>query len=203
MRRWAKLLLICAFRCGSNNNLRCCADAFALDVACTSANRIKSIKSVKISKPLGIIVEEADANDPSQGVCIGSIDEGGNAASSGTDICIQDAIVSVNGVDCVAKSFEEVMDLIVSCETPEVELSLARLEGRVAVRWPNGVCVAAPVGEYLGNVASEARFRAPYSCRSGSCGSCEQNAVIDNKTEKKLRPCSAKVPKGVEIIEFL
>ena len=203
MRRWAKLLLICAFRCGSNNNLRCCADAFALDVACTRANRIKSIKSVKISKPLGIIVEEADANDPSQGVCIGSIDEGGNAASSGTDICIQDAIVSVNGVDCVAKSFEEVMDLIVSCETPEVELSLARLEGRVAVRWPNGVCVAAPVGEYLGNVASEARFRAPYSCRSGSCGSCEQNAVIDNKTEKKLRPCSAKVPKGVEIIEFL
>ena len=203
MRRWAKLLLICAFRCGSNNNLRCCADAFALDVACTSANRIKSIKSVKISKPLGIIVEEADANDPSQGVCIGSIDEGGNAASSGTDICIQDAIVSVNGVDCAAKSFEEVMDLIVSCETPEVELSLARLEGRVAVRWPNGVCVAAPVGEYLGNVASEARFRAPYSCRSGSCGSCEQNAVIDNKTEKKLRPCSAKVPKGVEIIEFL
>ena len=203
MRRWAKLLLICAYRCGSNNNLRCCADAFALDVACTRANRIKSIKSVKISKPLGIIVEEADANDPSQGVCIGSIDEGGNAASSGTDICIHDAIVSVNGVDCVAKSFEEVMDLIVSCETPEVELSLARLEGRVAVRWPNGVCVAAPVGEYLGNVASEARFRAPYSCRSGSCGSCEQNAVIDNKTEKKLRPCSAKVPKGVEIIEFL
>ena len=203
MRRWAKLLLICAFRCGSNNNLRCCADAFALDVACTRANRIKSIKSVKISKPLGIIVEEADANDPSQGVCIGSIDEGGNAASSGTDICIHDAIVSVNGVDCVAKSFEEVMDLIVSCETPEVELSLARLEGRVAVRWPNGVCVAAPVGEYLGNVASEARFRAPYSCRSGSCGSCEQNAVIDNETEKKLRPCSAKVPKGVEIIEFL
>ena len=203
MRRWAKLLLICAFRCGSNNNLRCCADAFALDVACTRANRIKSIKSVKISKPLGIIVEEADANDPSQGVCIGSIDEGGNAASSGTDICIQDAIVSVNGVDCAAKSFEEVMDLIVSCETPEVELSLARLEGRVAVRWPNGVCVAAPVGEYLGNVASEARFRAPYSCRSGSCGSCEQNAVIDNKTEKKLRPCSAKVPKGVEIIEFI
>ena len=203
MRRWAKLLLICAFRCGSNNNLRCCADAFALDVACTRANRIKSIKSVKISKPLGIIVEEADANDPSQGVCIGSIDEGGNAASSGTDICIHDAIVSVNGVDCVAKSFEEVMDLIVSCETPEVELSLARLEGRVAVRWPNGVCVAAPVGEYLGNVASEARFRAPYSCRSGSCGSCEQNAVIDNKTEKKLRPCSAKVPKGVEIIEFI
>ena len=203
MRRWAKLLLICAYRCGSNNNLRCCADAFALDVACTRANRIKSIKSVKISKPLGIIVEEADANDPSQGVCIGSIDEGGNAASSGTDICIQDAIVSVNGVDCAAKSFEEVMDLIVSCETPEVELSLARLEGRVAVRWPNGVCVAAPVGEYLGNVASEARFRVPYSCRSGSCGSCEQNAVIDNKTEKKLRPCSAKVPKGVEIIEFL
>ena len=203
MRRWAKLLLICAYRCGSNNNLRCYADAFALDVACTSANRIKSIKSVKISKPLGIIVEEADANDPSQGVCIGSIDEGGNAASSGTDICIQDAIVSVNGVDCAAKSFEEVMDLIVSCETPEVELSLARLEGRVAVRWPNGVCVAAPVGEYLGNVASEARFRVPYSCRSGSCGSCEQNAVIDNKTEKKLRPCSAKVPKGVEIIEFI
>ena len=126
MRRWAKLLLIYAYRCGSNNNLRCCADAFALDhsVACTRANRIK------ISKPLGIIVEEADANDPSQGVCIGSIDEGGNAASCGADICIHDAIVAVNGADCAAKSFEEVMDLIVSCETPEVELSLARLEGR-------------------------------------------------------------------------
>mmetsp|Transcript_17988 Transcript_17988/g.51512 ORF Transcript_17988/g.51512 Transcript_17988/m.51512 type:complete len:197 (+) Transcript_17988:159-749(+) len=195
MRIWASILLIAA------SNARCCADAFALDpgVACTRAKRKKT---VRISKPLGIIVEEVDANDPSKGVCVGSIVEGGNAASCGTDACIHDAIVAVNGADCVAKSFQEVMDLIVSCKTPEVELTLARMEGRVAVRWPNGVCVAAPVGEYLGNVASEARFCVPYSCRSGSCGSCEQIAVIDKKKEKKLRPCSAKVPKGVEIIEF-
>ena len=90
MRRWAnwaKLLLICA--------ASCCADAFALDhgVACTRANRIKS---VKISKPLGIIVEEADGNDPSQGVCIGSIDEGGNAMSAGENLCLANAIRSVS-----------------------------------------------------------------------------------------------------------
>ena len=180
-----------------------CADAFALDphhVTCTDGRKLKP---VKIRKPLGIILEEVDATDPSKGVCVGSINGEGNAASCGTNICVHDQIVAVNGADCSAKSFEEVMDLIVNCEAPEVELILARLEGRVAVRWPNGVCVATPVGEYLGNVASEARYDVPYSCRAGTCGSCEHIAVLDEKREKTLRPCSAKVPKGVETIEFL
>jgi ferredoxin len=197
MRLWISLLLLAAFRyCAS------CADAFAFnpDVPCKKARKLNT---VKMRKPLGIILEEVDATDPSKGVCVGSIDGKSNAASCGTDVCIHDQIVAVNGADCLSRSFEEVMDLIVSCEAPEVEVTLARLEGRVSVRWPNGVCVAAPVGEYLGNVANEARFDLPYSCRSGSCGSCEQHAVLDNKREKKLRPCSTKVPKGVETIEFL
>ena len=194
MRRWRCLPPMVAWHS--------CADAFAFDtgVACTDG---KKVNTVKIRKPLGIILEEVDATDPLKGVCVGSIDGNGNAASHGTDVCIHDQIVAVNGADCSAKSFEEVMDWIVACEAPEVELMLARLEGRVAVRWPNGVCVAAPVGEYLGNVASEARYDVPYSCRAGTCGSCEHVAVLDNKREKTLRPCSAKVPKGVETIEFL
>eukprot|EP00563_Minutocellus_polymorphus_P019635 CAMPEP_0197715986 /NCGR_PEP_ID=MMETSP1434-20131217/1031_1 /TAXON_ID=265543 /ORGANISM="Minutocellus polymorphus, Strain CCMP3303" /LENGTH=196 /DNA_ID=CAMNT_0043300261 /DNA_START=197 /DNA_END=788 /DNA_ORIENTATION=- len=195
MRIWASILLIAA------SNARCCADAFALDpgVACTRAKRKKT---VRISKPLGIIVEEVDANDPSKGVCVGSIVEGGNAASCGTDACIHDAIVAVNGADCVAKSFQEVMDLIVSCKTPEVELTLARMEGRVAVRWPNGVCVAAPVGEYLGNVASEADFVCRTRADRVAVEAASKLQSSTKKKEKKLRPCGAKVPKGVEIIEF-
>ena len=197
MRRWTCLLPMAA--CQSF------ADSFAFDptssgVTCTDGRKLNT---VKMRKPLGIIVEEVDATDPSKGVCVGSIDGKGNAASHGTDVCIHDQIVAVNGADCSAKSFEEVMDLIVACEALEVDLTLARLDGRVAVRWPNGVCVAAPVGEYLGNIASEARYGVPYSCRSGSCGSCEHLAILDNKREKRLRPCSAKVPKGVETIEFL
>ena len=194
MRRWKCLLLMAA--------RSSCADAFALDPHITCAEGTK-LNKVKIRKPLGIIIEEVDAIDPSKGVCIGSIDGKGNAASHGTGVCIHDQIVAVNGANFSAKSFEEVMDLIVTCEAPEIELMLARLEGRVAVRWPNGVCIAAPVGEYLGNVASEARYDVPYSCRSGTCGSCEHSAVLDKKREKRLRPCSAKVPKGVETIEFL
>ena len=194
MRSWKCLLLMAA--------RSSCADAFALDPHITCAEGTK-LNKVKIRKPLGIIIEEVDAIDPSKGVCIGSIDGKGNAASHGTGVCIHDQIVAVNGANCSAKSFEEVMDLIVACEAPEVELMLARLEGRVAVRWPNGVCIAAPVGEYLGNVASEARYDVPYSCRAGTCGSCEHSAVLDKKREKRLRPCSAKVPKGVETIEFL
>mmetsp|Transcript_39144 Transcript_39144/g.80179 ORF Transcript_39144/g.80179 Transcript_39144/m.80179 type:complete len:240 (-) Transcript_39144:1782-2501(-) len=158
--------------------------------------------TLRIAKPLGIVVEEIDGTDSTKGVCIGRIREDSNAASFGTDLCVHDKIVAVNGALCAQESFEVVMDMIASSSGNYVELTLVRTQGRVAVRWPNGVCVAAPVGEYMGNVAIEARYPVPYSCRSGSCGSCEHMAKVDGKKERRYRPCSAKVPKGVATVEF-
>ena len=170
-----------------------------LDAASTYTGKENTIL---VAKPLGIVVEEIDAADPSRGVCISQINADSNAASCGTGLCIHDKIVAVNGASCSQESFEVVMNMITSSPGSNVELTLLRTQGRVAVRWPNGVCVAAPVGEYLGNTAIEARYPVPYSCRSGSCGSCEHIARVDGETERRYRPCSARVPEGVETIEF-
>lgn len=159
--------------------------------------------TVRIAKPLGIVVDEVDPTDPNKGTCIGQISAGSNTAvSCGTDVCIHDRIVAVNGISCSNESFEVVMDMIASSPGDDIELTIRRSQGTVAVQWPNGICVAAPVGEYLGNVANEARYSVPYSCRSGSCGSCEHIARVDDGKERRYRPCSARVPKGVEKMEF-
>ena len=157
--------------------------------------------TVRIRKPLGIVIEEVDANEPTKGVCVGQMNEGSNAAIC-RDICIHDKIVAVNDQACSTKSFDDVMDMISSSSGHDIELTVSRTDDVVAIRWPNGVCVATPVGEYLGNSAIDAQYAIPYSCRSGSCGSCEHIARLDNGKEKRFRPCSHRVPKGIESIEF-
>jgi len=159
---------------------------------------------VCIPKPLGMVLEEVDANDPSQGVCIRQINKGSNACQ--TDVCINDQIIAVNGDEsCCA--FDAIMDRIAQETSDQVTLTLQRPSNAVVVCWPNGVKVAAPVGEYLGNIAQDAAYQdqIDFDCRSGSCGTCAHWAVVDNNTEKPrlYRPCSAKVPKGVETIQIL
>uniref|UniRef100_A0A7R9VUE9 PDZ domain-containing protein n=1 Tax=Pseudictyota dubia TaxID=2749911 RepID=A0A7R9VUE9_9STRA len=159
---------------------------------------------VILSKPLGIVLEESDEDE--KGVIIAKIDPNGKAATTckleRIDICKGDKILAVNGEDCTDFEFEDVMDRIV--ESPnEVTLSLGRPIGNVAVCWQNGVCVSCKPGEYYGNVAAEAMFQIEYSCRSGSCGTCEQAVSVDGGGVRYVRPCSTKVPKGPSLIVVL
>jgi ferredoxin len=169
---------------------------------------------VRIPKPMGIILEEIDASDPSQGVSIARLLPKGNAAvvanhkNNGSPVddalvCMRDKILAVNDTPCSDSSLETVMDAIVAAETSVVELVLGRPLNSTAVLFSNGVAVAAQPGEYLGNVADEARMEIPYSCRSGSCGTCEQSIVfhdddVVSKKQRYGRPCVYRIPTGVK-----
>jgi ferredoxin len=157
----------------------------------------------RINKPMGIIIEEID--DTGLGVRIAQINPDGATAmlcrSGSANVCLRDKILAVNAVPCGVLSFEEVMDMITSTPGGEVSLLLGRPEGTIPVQWPNGVSVAAWPGEYLGNLAGLAGFQISYSCRSGSCGSCEHSIETDNSGETRhVRPCVARVPKDVACV---
>ena len=159
---------------------------------------------VTIPKPMGLILEEIDEQDPYKGVVIAKVNPEGNAAAackSGLDLCIRDKILAVNDEPCADSTFEVVMERIASSPGDIVSLKLGRILGSVAVRWPNGVCVAATPGEYLGNIADDALFRIQYSCTSGSCGTCEHRIRNENGDARFVRPCVARVPKGSASIE--
>ena len=162
-----------------------------------------TVTTVQIPTPMGIVIEEIDSSDTHQGVRITRVEPDGNAAAScgatAADLlCVRDKILAVNGVACSEAPFEVVMDNIRSSTGGKVELTLGRPRGSVIVKWPNGVCVAAQPGEYLGNIGYEGMMQIPYSCRSGSCGTCEQVVSTDNGNARYLRPCFAKIPKGVK-----
>lgn len=179
-------------------------------------------RTVRLQKPMGIIIEEA--NEPSLdddtalasysdgdktggisgGVIIKSIDPNGSTAAAcleeDVDIAIRDKILAVNGISCEGDTFENVMDLLI--ESPqEVEISLGRPSDAVIVRWSNGINVAAKPGDYFGQIAQDEAFvQIPYSCSNGGCGTCEQTVIIDEKEPRYLRPCIARVPKSKIIL---
>jgi len=160
-----------------------------------------------LAKPMGIVLEEIDEDDPSRGIVIAKIDPNGNTAAAckvtPLDICKGDKILEVNGEACSDLSFEDVMDKIITAPNNQVTFTLGRPVGNIAVYWQNGVGVSCKPGEYFGNVASEALFHIEYSCRSGSCGTCEQVISIDGGKPRYIRPCSAKVPKGPSMITVI
>jgi len=164
---------------------------------------------LRISKPLGIIIEEIDTAKPEKGVYIGKISPDGNCCKIADgapppDICVNDEIIGVNGLNCTGLIFEEIMDAIVTSPGGAVELELRRPHGATVVRWPNGVGVAVLAkknGEYLGNVAIDAGYddRITYDCRSGSCGVC--SLIVRQDGERRVvKPCVAKIKRGGKII---
>ena len=154
----------------------------------------------RINKPMGIVIEEID--ETGLGLRIAQINPDGATAalcrSGSADVCLRDKILAVNGEPCGVLSFEQVMDVITSTPGDEVSLLLGRPKGTIPVKWPNGVSIAAWPGEYLGNLAGLAGFQISYSCRSGSCGSCEHSIETDDSGKKRyVRPCVARVSKDV------
>jgi ferredoxin len=169
----------------------------------TTRSQSSSIFKVIIPKPLGIVLEEVSADDDLEeaGVQIVQVHSDGNAAkqpgSISGPLCVHDKVQAVNGDDVSTAAFDTVMEKIIASGTP-VELTLRRPPGSVVVEWDNGICVAAQPGDYLGNAAIEAGMKIQYSCRSGSCGICEQSVSLDNgKEHRYCRPCSFRIPKGV------
>jgi ferredoxin len=149
---------------------------------------------------MGIVIEDID--ETGLGLRIAQINPDGATAalcrSGSADVCLRDKILAVNGEPCGVLSLEEVIDIITVTPGDEVSLLLGRPEGAIPVKWPNGVSIAAWPGEYLGNLADLACFQnISYSCRSGSCGTCEFSIETDSCEKRYVRPCVAKVPKDV------
>ena len=152
---------------------------------------------VQIPKPLGIVLEESE--DDVGGVKIIEVNPKGNAAQTLSigSLCVRDKVLAINGEDVSVANFDDVMEKIIASNSP-VELTLERSQGSIVISWGNRVSVAAQPGEYLGNVAFEAGMKIPYSCRSGSCGTCEQAVSVDSgKEHRYYRPCSFRLPIGV------
>ena len=151
--------------------------------------------TVRIEKPLGLVLEEGGEYD---GIVVVEMDPEGNAART-TSVCLGDRIVGVGSENTESKTLETVLDLIRD-EEDLVDLTISRPSAAVIVQFPNGVRVAATANEYIGNVADRARFPIKYQCRSGSCGTCEQTCVVGSSPPKRLRPCVALVPNRVREI---
>ena len=155
----------------------------------------RTTHKVTIDLPLGIILEEMDATDPSLGVVIIGINDNGNAAMYNTDIfskiksqdhdgntincrndciCIRDKIISVNDTPCYDKGFDNVIDIISSItESKSVTIELGRLQGSTVINYYNGICIAAKEGESYGFLADKCGITdVQYECRTGNCLTC-------------------------------
>eukprot|EP00614_Pseudopedinella_elastica_P030955 CAMPEP_0172626064 /NCGR_PEP_ID=MMETSP1068-20121228/147675_1 /TAXON_ID=35684 /ORGANISM="Pseudopedinella elastica, Strain CCMP716" /LENGTH=341 /DNA_ID=CAMNT_0013435567 /DNA_START=180 /DNA_END=1205 /DNA_ORIENTATION=- len=88
---------------------------------------VSSSRSVRLNKPLGLVLEEIDAGRP--GARVKELKPGSNAAGRG--INAGDVLVSINGEDCTAKSFTEVVDLMVRA-TETVDLVVGECPGEAA-----------------------------------------------------------------------
>lgn len=169
-----------------------------LEAAAASSSTDSPHHQVVLDKPMGLILEEIDANNPEAGVQVKEIVDGAAAAEASrrneADIAIGDKIISILGDDCRTWNFDQVMDALISASSP-VRLEFERPAGTVSVKFENGVAVAVTPGEIFGNIAIKANyFKIPYDCRSGACGTCEQKLISEDGKERYIRPCIGLVP---------
>lgn len=163
------------------------------------------MSSVTVNKPLGMVLEEIVAGDPTSGVRVAAIDPKGNAArvSIGEDpaqcLLVHDQILAINGMQCMGASFEATMGLIKAAQSP-ISLTLGRGEGVVLLAWPNGVGVGARSGDAFQEVATRAMHKVNYSCKGGGCGTCEHKIFLDDGSSKYVRICIARVPKDSDSV---
>jgi len=174
---------------------------------------------------MGLVLEEIADGDG--GTQIIDMVPGGNAAVASqrgeADVCIGDRIIAVkDNTDVSGQTLEQVMECIAAANSSGndpavVRLTLQRPPGTVAVKFDNGVAIAARPGTHLCNLALEAHVNIEYSCRNGVCGTCEQRMMIvdpsgnmsnnnndgSSSSSRYVRPCSATVPSGVDSIRIV
>mmetsp|Transcript_8236 Transcript_8236/g.11986 ORF Transcript_8236/g.11986 Transcript_8236/m.11986 type:complete len:232 (-) Transcript_8236:2351-3046(-) len=181
-------------------------DRISLSVLHSTSSNALDKTTVSVEKPMGIVIEEIDLDNPTGGVRIASVNPEGNAAkiSSKMILCVHDIILAVNGVPSENKTFDQIMDEIRQTEMKTVALTLGRDSEAAIISFPNGINVAAKPGEYLGNIAQTALYnRIPYKCKAGGCGTCEQSVIVDGKGPRLMCPCVAQIPKKCKSIEIL
>lgn len=147
---------------------------------------------VEVPLPLGLVLEEMDANDSTHGVVVMGMSAEGNAAKHNKSptttvgaensptraVCIRDKILAVNGVPCAESSLDAVISLFSDAGT-SVTISLGRIEGSTVLYYPNGAAVAAKPGESYGFLARICGARVEYACRNGNCRICERAVETD------------------------
>lgn len=222
----------------------------------------RTIHEVTIELPLGIILEEIDSSSPDPdattppGVSIIGINNNGNAANYNSNIfsklkstpenynniisscrndciCIRDKVMSINGILCHDKSFDDVISLISSSGSTvgssnnnQITIGLGRLEKSIIVNYHNGITISAKPGESYGFLAAKCGIDTiEYQCRSGNCGTCmrwlefpdktigaDDNAVEETNSNMKggrniyqrtIMHCVGKVPRGYDWLHVL
>ena len=212
----------------------------------------RTIHEITIQLPLGVTLEEIDSSSssnvaPSSGVAIIGIHENGNAAIYNSNIfsklkptpgnsnsnrnirndciCIRDKIMSINGVPCHDKSFDDVIFLLSNCRSSNessmnhtITIGLGRLEKSTVVNYHNGIAISAKPGESYGFLAANCGIDTiEYKCRSGNCQTCVRliefpDKIIDDDNgtsvesselkchvyQRTIKHCVQKVPRGYE-----
>ncbi|KAL7440609.1 hypothetical protein ACHAXH_004667 [Discostella pseudostelligera] len=170
----------------------------------------RTIHEVTIELPLDVILEEMDLSPDAapSGVAIIGINHNGNAAIYNSNIfsklkspdncnniiscrndciCIRDKIMSINGVPCHDKSFDDVITLISNSDSTvgsnKLTIGLGRLTKSIIVNYHNGIAISAKPGESYGFLAAKCGIHTiEYQCRSGNCQTCMRWLEFPDKT---------------------
>lgn len=177
------------------------------------------IHKIAIPLPLGLTLEEMGVSD---GVVIVGISPNGSTARLNLDvfsnisqydsifdrcICIRDKIMSVNGIPCHDKGFEEVMELLTNSEAKEATIELGRIEGSTVFHYSKGRCIAAKPGESYGFLAAKCGVNVAYECRTGNCLTCSRQMEFPDKSnsgkkgniyQRVILNCVGTVPRNYE-----
>lgn len=166
-----------------------------------------TVRSVSLSKPMGLVLEEIDETNPHSGVRVVQMTGAAALASQRNeiDLCLGDALVSIDGTPCHNWNFDNVMDRLQqlpdsSSLSKRIVLEFQRPHHLVAVRFQEtGVAIAVPPKTPLRPLGLLAGASIPYSCNEGDCAVCEQqlqNSDNDASGGRFVRMCVARVPKG-------
>ena len=147
--------------------------------------------TITLGTPLGIVFEELDAGEP--GLLVSELREGGSAERSG-QVWPRDQLLHIDGCEVRNESFDSIMEVLRSAE--QVTLSFARSARSGRVSFPNGRTAVGIAGDPLEALALQCGQDVRYSCRGGTCGSCEMLLRDATGAVRPIRMCNAKLRTG-------
>eukprot|EP00607_Mallomonas_marina_P000227 CAMPEP_0182429198 /NCGR_PEP_ID=MMETSP1167-20130531/25587_1 /TAXON_ID=2988 /ORGANISM="Mallomonas Sp, Strain CCMP3275" /LENGTH=234 /DNA_ID=CAMNT_0024612579 /DNA_START=127 /DNA_END=828 /DNA_ORIENTATION=- len=104
------------------------------------------IVTISLTKPLGLVLEEVEA-DGKSGVFVGECTEGGNAKKSGK-ISRGYYLLEVNGIDTRKMDFDSVMDILINAPTDK-EIDLTFIDYISVIKGAAKLTVKRPTGETI------------------------------------------------------